>query len=142
LWTELAAAREFARDEGYWFPFTDSGRKDVVAIQAPYFRRVASDSVLIAALRARSIDRVIEFREGGGTYELTVEDLDPKNTGEEGYWSAPPWDWVLYASHESLIKPSVVNGLLRSSNPPGRNASGSSGRRPTFGGARVRSNER
>jgi hypothetical protein len=101
LWTELAAAREFARDEEYWFPLTDSSRKEVVAFQAPYFRRAVSDSALIAALRARSIDRVIEFRESGGRYELAVEDRDPKYTGEEGYWSAPPWDWVLYASHGS-----------------------------------------
>ena len=35
--------------------------------------------------------------------ELAVEDLNPKYTGEEGSWSAPPWDRVLYASHESSI---------------------------------------
>jgi hypothetical protein len=37
LWAELAAAREFARDEKHWFPLTESSRKDVVAFQAPYF---------------------------------------------------------------------------------------------------------
>jgi hypothetical protein len=79
-------------DEEYRFPLTDSSRKDVVSFQAPYLRRTVSDSALIAVLRARSIDRVIDFREGGGTDELTVEDLDPKYTGEEGFWSAPPWD--------------------------------------------------
>ena len=37
LWTELVAAPEFDRDEEYWFPLTDSSRKDVVAFQAPHF---------------------------------------------------------------------------------------------------------
>jgi hypothetical protein len=39
LWTELEAAREFARDDEYWFPLTDSSLKNAVAFQAPYFRR-------------------------------------------------------------------------------------------------------
>jgi hypothetical protein len=101
LWTALATAWGFNPDEPYWFPLTETSRNDVVAFQAPYFLRAVSGGALIAALRARGIDRVIEFREGGGTFERAVQELDPEYQGEERYWSSPPWDWILYASHES-----------------------------------------
>jgi hypothetical protein len=103
LWTELAAAWDLNPDKEYWYPLAESSRRDVLAFQASYFRRVMNSGALIAALRGRSIDRIVEFCEGGGTRELAAEDLDPEYTGEEGYWSAAPWDWILYASHESSI---------------------------------------
>lgn len=103
LWTELASAWAFAADQEYWFPLVHSIRQDVLAFQAPYFHRALSDGALIDALKARSVDRITEFREGGGTHELAVDDLNPAYTGEEGYWSSSPWDWIVYASHESSI---------------------------------------
>lgn len=89
----------------YWYPLMEVAREDVLAFQAPYFRRDVGGKAVQSILTARGISRLWELRESGACYEMDLDLLDPKYTGEEGFWCAPNAEpgWLIYASHEESI---------------------------------------
>jgi len=104
LWASLSDVWDIGRDwTHYWYPLSETKRRDVAAFQAPYFRDALAGAPLAGILRAHGIDAVLEFREGGGAWEIDVRELDPAYTGDEGFWSTRALDWVIYASHENSI---------------------------------------
>lgn len=75
----------------------------MVAFRANAFEDALPASVLQSLVRQRGTRRVWELREHGAQYECDLELFEPVYTGAEGYWSAAPFDWVVYASHENSI---------------------------------------
>lgn len=47
--------------------------------------------------------RVWELREWGDSFELDLELVHLDYTGAEGFWTCPPLDWLVYASHEDSL---------------------------------------
>jgi hypothetical protein len=102
LWNRIGSAWGVTGE--CWYPLTDIAKRDVLALQAPHFQRELVDSgKLRNLLAAHAVQRVFELREGGSAYELELADLEPRYTGDEGYWCSEAMDWIMYASHESSI---------------------------------------
>lgn len=99
--SELGARWKIKND--YWFPLTETSIDAVVAFRANAFEDALPASVLQSMVRQRGTRRVWEVREHGPQYECDLELFEPVYTGAEGYWSAPPFDWIVYASHENSI---------------------------------------
>jgi hypothetical protein len=101
LRSQVAAAWGIAG--GYWYPLDGVERQDVLAFQAPYFRRDLPGSTLHRLIGESGVSRVYELREYGPNYELDLGEMDPEYNGAEGYWCAESLDWIIYASHESSV---------------------------------------
>jgi hypothetical protein len=103
LWVNLDA-RWDVKLHHYWWPMREGvPPPNVVAFHTDWF-----DHGKTAALRGILVDhgihRVCELREfGEWGCELAAEALEPAYNGEEGYWTSPSFDWLVYASHESSI---------------------------------------
>ena len=103
LWQRLSSVWGIDTGAHYWFPLAEIGRTDVEAYQATYLLRALLPLGLQAILRKRGVTTVLEFREGGGAWQVPLEDFDPSYDGEEGFWATSDMDWILYASHEASI---------------------------------------
>jgi hypothetical protein len=90
LRSQLAAAWGIAG--GYWYPLDGVERQDVLAFQAPYFRRDLPGSTLHRLIGESGVSRVYELREYGPNYELDLGEMDPEYNGAEGYWCAESLD--------------------------------------------------
>jgi hypothetical protein len=103
LWVNLDARWDVKLHQ-YWWPMREGAPPpNVVAFHTDWF-----DQGKTAALRGILVDngirRVCELREfGEWGCELAAEALEPAYNGEEGYWTPPNFDWLVYASHESSI---------------------------------------
>lgn len=98
-----------ADPSSYWYPLSVGRPADVEASQAPWVLHAIPLGSMRQMLRARNIDRVWEIRERGATWEIDLALFEPVYDGDERYWSAGSFDWIVYASHESSL---TIGGWL------------------------------
>lgn len=95
--------RHWSTAGGYWYPLRDGAPANVLAFDADVFNAHVSVADLQSILVAQGIESVYELREFGPEYELDTVLVVPSYNGAEGYWTAPAFDWLVYASHESTM---------------------------------------
>ncbi len=102
VWDRLNA--QWNVTDEYWWPLRNGNAPaTVVAFHVDWFDTEKID-YLRGLLMSRAVElvwEVREFREWG--CERPVSSLTPRYTGEEGYWTSPSMDWLVYASHESSV---------------------------------------
>ena len=94
--------RDWHTSGPYWWPLrTDASPFLVLAFHTDYFD-AEKRAALKETLLGMGCSRVFELRYSIGV-EIEVESFDPMYNGEEGYWTPPSFEWLIYASHESSI---------------------------------------
>jgi hypothetical protein len=68
-----------------------------------WFEEVAHFEALREAILSRGIERVLELREWGDSFESDVRAVEFRYTGAEGSWTAGDMSWMVQASHEASI---------------------------------------
>jgi hypothetical protein len=102
LW-KVISSRWDIRDH-YWHPLAPHDPpQDVIAFQADWFDLVLPPARIQTVLGGHGISRIWEFREDGRDSEIDLGWMEPCYTGLEGFWTAEPYDWLIYASHESSL---------------------------------------
>lgn len=110
LWVRLRQRWQIVGNR--WYPLTRrpvEGTLPVEAFQVDAFEAAFSSAALVDLLHQRGVGRIWELREFGLEYAQDCSLLEPTYSNYEGYWSAEPLDWILYASHEVSI---TVGGWL------------------------------
>ena len=100
-WEKLAA--RWSITEHYWYPLTGKEPADTLALYAPHFKQQLGGKFLHSVLNSEGVVTLIEFCEDGDASSLSANEVDFEYTGLEAFWSAPPFDWIVYCSHESSI---------------------------------------
>lgn len=106
LWNTLKRIWDIGN--GYWFPLREGPiPADVLAFHVDYFVIMGGSELLRDLLRNHGVSRVFQLAESTLTnadYEIELSILEPRYTfGDENYCTSDPFDWVVYASHESSI---------------------------------------
>lgn len=115
--------RERWNVDGFWYPLASEPPAgevgmDYVAFLVDHFHADSANPtrLLQRELAKRGVERVWEMREFGPEYEISLETFLPTYNGGEGFWTAEPMDWLVYASHENSVTIAgawLVTGLLR-----------------------------
>lgn len=90
-----------------WYPLSAAPPPTpVLALHTDYFAGHREGATLLRSmLSSAGLTTAYELRETDNEpeYEIDVSIIEFAYTGAEGYWTAPPFDWVVFASHESSV---------------------------------------
>jgi hypothetical protein len=106
LWAELE--RRWGV-KGYWYPLDrapDAERPlHTEAFNSDPFFDAQPQQYLRDALAELGVSRLWELREldTDADKEIELEQLEPRYTGSEGYWTDDAFEWLVYASHEDSV---------------------------------------
>lgn len=100
--------------EVYWYPLAPKSEPSLLALHVP----MVADSLprrLQHFFLERNVERVVELREFGASYEIQADAVAIEYTGAEGFWTSAGNDWIAYCSHEGTITlgGSLAHGLER-----------------------------
>lgn len=90
----------------HWYPLlTDEWPADILVVEAEWFFAEVPLSAFQHLLKQRGIEWIWEFRgeEAPASFHLACDLFVPCYTGDEGYWTAEGYDWLIYASQESSL---------------------------------------
>ena len=90
----------------HWYPLlTDEWPAEILVIEAEWFYAEVPLPTLRSLLKSRGIEWIWEFRgeEAPASFRLAPDLFVPCYTGDEGYWTAEGYDWLIYASQESSL---------------------------------------
>jgi hypothetical protein len=103
LWVRVAAAWDIR--PGFYYPLDDaSSRRDLLALETSLFRTAGGVDKVRSALDVRGVRGCFEFGEFDiPTKRVSVRDWSVASDGREHFWTAEPFDWLLYLSHEESL---------------------------------------
>jgi hypothetical protein len=108
LWSGLKSS--WGIEGGPWFPLKEGpDPANVMTFHDDYFKKMEGLRILREALKARHIERIFQLQEfdlqDEPDYEVDLSIFEPSYGGGGGdqYSTSEPFDWVVYASHESSI---------------------------------------
>lgn len=88
---------------GYWYPLAKCDtHMNVVAFHQELWQRKGGTSLLLNAMKERSIKRCFMLLEGPVDYEIDGSLVDPIYHGDESFLTTD-FRWLVYSSHESSI---------------------------------------
>lgn len=94
---------------GSWYPLEPTARGDVDAFLRVAFETADASRMLKSILHAKHTVLVLHLDEEGVASEIDLDLLDVGAAGEEEFWTAPDYSWLLYVSHESTV---TIGGWL------------------------------
>lgn len=102
-------AKTWGAPNAYWYPLGDKTHPSLIAFDLLEVEEAVLQARIMEFLSGRGVNRVLELREYGPSYELEPCAESFAYNGAEGFWTTASNDWVVYCSHESSM---TVGGAL------------------------------
>src|SRR6266699_1799183 len=86
----------WGRNTHYWWPLDGERPNHAEAFQTEYVEQELGYQTLRNILAAHGVADIFELIEGGDGRKISLKDFEACYGGLESFWTAEPFDWVIY----------------------------------------------